>query len=229
MKKNIIIFTTFAIFTIICCLALLIFCVPNQIPTLLNFNETIAALGSKWLMLIGLSALLVIFVIAILIKNKNLQTFFKSLFFVISFQNIIILAYYSLEKQFEIGLIYKIPTSITIFMPIAFLIIVWANLLKNIPYKSKIGINNKYSLETEFLWTQIHFIAKDKCFAAGCVLTLISLIFSLIRQPIILALLFLLILISTYVLINKEAKEIHKKYLEMKQRKDKLDEKKKQK
>ena len=161
-------------------------------------------------------------VLSLTFKSKHISTFFKALNFVVIFENVLIFVYFSLESSFVIGELFKIPMSVLTFLPISFLIIDWANLLKNLPYKSKFGIRNKYSKETEFLWTQIHFSAKNIFLAAGMILLLISLIFSLFRQTLIELILFVSVIIISYLLTFKESKMMYTKYLEMKTRKDNL-------
>lgn len=188
----------------------------------ISFNETISSLCSKWLLLILPSLIILFALLATLLKNATLKKFSASVLAITIFENLLLFSYYSLETEFVIDSYFKIPISILVFLPIAFLLIVWANLLKTIPYKSKFGIRTKFSLETEFLWTQIHFAAKDKFFAAGFVLLLISLVFSFFRLAIVELVLFILIIIITYLLVYKDAKMMYKKYQEMKVRKDKL-------
>jgi len=222
MKKNSVFIIICSILSSVLCLTLLIFCIPNQVPMHISFNETISSLCSKWILFIFPSLVILFTLLTILLKNATLKKFCASIFAIIVFETLLIFAYYSLETEFVVGSYFKIPISILIFLPIAFLLIVWSNLLKTIPYKSKFGIKTKYSLETEFLWTQIHVAAKDKFFAVSFILLLRSFVFSFFRHALVELVLFISIIIITYMLVYKDAKMMYNKYHEMKLRKDKL-------
>ena len=85
-------------------------------------------------------------------------------------------------------------------------------------------MKSKYVLETEFLWTQIHYDAKEKFFAAGFFMMIISLIFCIFENSLLLLIAIVLDIIIASILVNKSAKEQYNKYIEMKNRRDKQQE-----
>ena len=140
MKKNIIFITITSILTILTLTLLTIFCFPSQIPLHINIYGKIDLLCSKWIFFIGLAFILAFGILSITLKTKQFKIFFRCLFSVIAFELILIGIYYSIEPAFLIGTPFKLPISIILTFPISFMIIVWANLLKSTPYKSKFGI-----------------------------------------------------------------------------------------
>lgn len=222
MKKNSIFIASFAYIASIICIILLFLCIPNEIPMHINLQENIDSLFSKWFLLISISLMILFATLSIIAKAKHTKHLSNAITINFIFLNLLIFLYYSLEKEFVIGLPYKIPLSVITFMPLSFLLIVWANVLKNIPYKSTFGIKNKYTIETEFLWTQIHFSAKDKFLIASFINFLLSIIFIFFKNIIIQLILFLLIFIIAHMLLQKESKSMYKKYLEMKARKENM-------
>ena len=222
MKKNSIFIIVISILFLIFGLSLIIFCFPEQIPMHININNEITSLFSKWFALIGIAITLAFAAASIFSKQKEARQMNNALFYVCIFINLLAFSYFALEPEFIVGSLFKIPLSIVVYLPVSYLIIVFSNFLKSIPYKSKLGIRNKYTLETEFLWQQIHILAKEKFFAAGIILMLISLIFSFFNLQIIELILFVIILLITNISIKKESKMIYTKYQEMKTRKDNL-------
>lgn len=221
MKKNVFISLFFEILFIVSCVLLIIFCMPEQIPMHINILNHIDSLFSKWHIVIGIILSIIFVVLMITIKQKSLAILIKVLWFLTIFETLLISLYYSLENSFCIGDIFKIPFSVIVGLPISLIIIAWSNILKNIPYKSKLGIKNKYTLETEFLWTQIHYDAKNKFFVTGFILMIISIIFCFIKQNFIFIIIILLTLIATHLLLFLQAKSQYNKYIEMKRRKEK--------
>ncbi len=225
MKKNRIFMAVLTISTQMLCLALLIFCKFSQIPTLISQNGLILAMGSKWLLAISIGLCITFLVLSLTLKNKTLKTIFCSLCLILVFENLLLTAYFSIEKTFALNELFKIPSSILIFLPISALCLIFANILKTLPYKSCFGIKNKYSLETEFLWTQVQIIAKDKFLLCGIILTLVSLIFCFFNLFFVELALFAAIICITHLIIRKEAKAIFIKYQEMQKRKENLSKK----
>ncbi len=223
MKKNSIILTIFNILSLTTCFFMLIFCVSSTVALFIGPTGIIIYSGSKWLLAIPLALFTAIIALSIFAKNKQLKTLFKSATFVFSIINLLIFVYYSIDNSMAAGENFKLPISLIVFVPISFLIIVWSNLLKNLPFKNSLGIKNKHSLETEFLWTQIHFLAKDCFFALGTILMLIALIFCIFQQFWIEFALFLIFILSSIIIFTKKSKSIFNKYIEMKNRKDALE------
>lgn len=223
MKKNSILTLSISIISAIICLLLLIFCIPNFVPMHINLNETINSLCLKWILITSIVSMLTCSILSVSLKNKSAKTIFYACAIIFIFYNLLIFTYYSIEVEFLVGTTFKIPLSILIFLPLAFLVTVWANILKQVPYKSKFGLKIKYAKETEFLWKQIHFIAKDKFFAAGIILIFISLIFSLFKLAWLELIIFILTLIIAHISTYKEAKSIWQKYNQMQMRKENLE------
>ena len=220
MKKNVYISLIFESLFVLGTLLLIIFCMPDKIPMHIDINQQIDSLFSKWFILIALALSVGLIISSILTKNKIYQKLINVLWFLTIFETLLASLYYSFEPTFNIGDFYKIPMGIAVGLPVSLIIITWANLLKNIPYKSKLGIKNKFTLETEFLWKQIHYDAKDKFFAAGFLLMLISIIFCLFTQNLIFLITIIFILLITNFFIFKQAKAQYNKYIEMKTRKE---------
>lgn len=223
MKKNSILMLSITIIAAITGLLLLIFCIPNFVPMHIGFGETIDALGSKWLLLISIAAMLAFAILSVSLKNKGAKIFFCAIAMIFVFCNLLALTYYSLETEFVIGMTFKIPLSILVFMPLSFLIIVWANILKHLPYKSKLGLKIKHDKETEFLWTQIHYAAKDNFFAAGIILLFISLVFAFFKIIWLELIIFVLAIILAHIKTCADAKSMWQKYSQMQERKENLE------
>lgn len=227
MKKNSIFIIVLTLLCLSCGTLAIIFCMPDKIPMHISYQETIDLLCSKWLMFINLFIITLLAVLSISLKKDYIKNLFSALFVSAFFDNTLIFAYYSLESSFEIGSAYKIPLSILIFLPLSFLIIVWAGQLKHLPFKSKFGIKNKLSCETEFLWAQTQIAARDKFVAIGLILMLISVIFALFKLILIETIIFILAIILAYILVIKDSAAAYKKYMDMKNRKDNLQKKNK--
>lgn len=226
MKKNSIFILVLSILSLICGSFAIIFCMPTEIPLHISHQEIIDSLCSKWLIFINLFIIILLAALSLTLKKEYLKRFFSALFFAAIFVNTLIFAYYSIESGFEIGTTYKIPLSILIFFPLSFLIIVWAGLIKNLPFKSPFGIKNKFSCKTEFLWIQTQIAARDKFVAIGFILMIISIIFALFKLIFIELIIFILAITLAYILVLKDAYSAYKKYMDMKTRKENLQNKK---
>ena len=220
MKKNSIFIVITSILLTISNILLVIFCMPSQIPQHINIFNNIDLLCSKWLYFINLPIIFILTLYFIRAKKHESKLFFKTLYLIFVFINTLTLVYYSIETSFTIESSYKIPLCLVTFLPLSILIIAWANILKTTPYKSWYGIKNKYSLETEFLWKQIHFSAQNKFFKAGIILLFSSLLFSLFNLLYVEIIIFFATIITANILLTKEAKSMWQKYIEMKNRKE---------
>ena len=223
--KTKITFTFLGLANFIATLLLTIFLLPDKIPVELDIYEKITNFSSKWIML---SACIIptIFVILILtLKNKKAIFALKMFFVFALFENVLYFSYFSISSNLIIGLICDIPISISLFMPISIMIVVLSIKLKNAPYLSKPAINFKVTRETEFIWKQTHFFARDAYLLMGIIMFFISIIFAFVRFCLIeLALFVLLILIFTIV-VYCHSKSIYDKYVEMKIKKEKMENK----
>ncbi len=217
MNKNNIFALIVGIINTILTLCLTIFCVPNNIPLIANFNEKIILLCSKWLLVINIALPLIFAVLSIIFsKRKNLSFLFKLLLGIMLYENMLVYAYLSIENNFSIDDASQIPYALSILMPITIFGVIWSQKIKRMPYKCRLGIRNKFSLETEFLWKQIHLLASDTYFKSFLVSFVATIPFAFIKFAYIgLAIIFVIFIISTaYVL--KESKKLHNKYLELK-------------
>ena len=229
MKKNMFISIIVETLFVATCILLIIFCMPTQIPMHINIYHQIDSLFSKWFFLVAPIFSIIFLIFYFCSKQKASKKLSKLFWFLTIFESLLAGLYYSIEFSFAIGDHFKIPLGVIAGLPLSIYFMTWANLLKNIPYKSKLGIKSKYALETEFLWTQIHYDAKDKFFAAGFFMMIISLIFCIFENSLLLLLAIILDLIITSIFVQKSAKEQYNKYIEMKNRRDKQQQKEKEK
>lgn len=224
-KKNTIIIICLAVINFVACTLLTIFAMPNQIPISYDIYEKITILSTKWIMLLSAIIPTIIIILSFLVTNKKACYFLKMLFILGLYENTLFFTYFCLSNNLSIGSLCEIPMAAVIFMPIAVMITILSIKLKNVPYLSKPAINFKIVRETEFIWTQTHFFARDLYFGMGILLFLISIVFVFVRFALaLLAIYFIVIIIFTIILYNYTA-TIYDKYNEMKERKEKLDKK----
>lgn len=224
MNKKII-FIILAIINFLACTLSVIFLLPENIPFLLNLREIIVFQISKWIMLISAILPTIFITIALLVKSKKTQFLLKTLFIWSIFDNILYFCYFTLGTRLSVGELSEIPISISIFMPISVILMIFSIKLKSRPYLSKPSIYFKVTRETEFIWKQTHFYARDTYFFTSFVLFIVSIVFSFIRFPLIELLIYVLLLTISTILIYFYSRSIYKKYMEMKTKKDRLDSK----
>lgn len=217
MNKNNIFILSIGIINFVATLLLTVFCVPSQIPLIVNLNEEIVVLCSKWLLAINFTLPIIFSVLAISFsKNKDLSFVFKLALGVMTYENMLALTYFSVENNLTPHAVSQIPLGLSILMPIAAIGIIWALKIKRISYKSNLGIKNKYSVETEFLWKQIHLLASDTYLKSFLVSFIVTIPFIFVKFAFIgLAAILLIHIISTAYILH-ESKKLHKKYLELK-------------
>lgn len=217
MNKNNLFSLSLGIINLVLTLCLTIFCVPNLVPLIINFNEEIIVLCSKWVLVINIILPLTFSVLSIIFsKRKNTSFIFKVFFGFMLYENMLAFAYFSVENSFYIGEISQIPITLSFLMPLTVLGIIWSQKIKWLPYKSKLGIRNKYSTQTEFLWKQIHLLAHQTYFKTFLISFVFMIPFVFIKFAYIgLALIIIIFVIST-IFIFKESKKLHAKYLELK-------------
>ena len=80
--KNLITIIILSMLNLVCGLLLTILVLPDKIPFLLDFNEQIINLCSKWVML-SASILPILFVITGLITKNNKLKFFMNMLFIL--------------------------------------------------------------------------------------------------------------------------------------------------
>ena len=222
MKKNQIFMLLLGIINTAVCLSLLLLCVPNRIALMVDINENISFLTTKWILLINVILPLVLSIVVCCLKNKQKAIWVLSLLFVfVLYENMLAFSYFSVEKNFVLGSRSQIPIAVSFFMPISVILLIFGIKLKNLPFGSKIGIRTKYSTKTEFIWKQTHYFAKDIFMAYGFLSFIVSLIFIFVRMPYINLALDVIGLLTCFFITNKQAKIMYRKYMQMEKNKAK--------
>lgn len=217
MNKNNIFTLSLGIVNLAITLCLTIFCVPNSVPLIANFDEEIIVLCSKWLLVLNISLPLIFATLSIIFsKRKNISFLLKLLLGIMLYENMLVFAYFSVENSFSVGDTSQIPYALSILMPIAIFGVIWSQKMKRLPYKCRFGMRNKYSLETEFLWKQIHLLASDTYFKSFLVAFVLMIPFVFIKFAYIGLVVILIIFAVSTAYILKESKKLHNKYLELK-------------
>lgn len=199
---------------------LIIFAFPNNIPTLFNFNEKIVCMGSKWLMILSLVIPTTFCLLAIFLQNSKIKKLFKALVVLSFYENMLIFTCFSLKDGFSIGELAEVPLSTFLFIPLSVLMMIYGLKIKHITYKSRFGIRTKATIETEFIWKQTHFYARNVIFATGFLLFVMSVISSFFHYFFIMIPIFAIAILIDFILIKKQADGMHKKYLTMKKRQE---------
>lgn len=222
MKKNKIISIILASINLAVCLSLLIFLTPNQVPLLAGLHDKIILIGSKWWLIIGIIIPIILLIPVVLTKNKYFQLLFTELIIFVVYNNMLGFSYFCTEKEFAIGLVSKIPLSISIFLPLALWIFVYGVSIKNIPYKNRFGILTKNTQTTEFIWKQTHFLASYHFMLWGVILFIISIVFTFLRFPLIELVVFIISLTIPRIYVEIQAKKMSAKYYDMKAKQDSI-------
>lgn len=213
----------FAIINLTLCLSLIIFASPNQVPLFFNFKENISVLCSKWFFLTCAVVPTILCILIITIKNKpNLTFFFKMLFYICLFENMLIMIVISLTDSFILNTTTEIPMSIVYFLPLSACMTIGSIKIKHLPFKSFSPFKNKYSVSSEFIWKQTHIFAKDILFKFGVLSVFATLIFSIFRLLIVNLFFIAIVILIIYILVIRESKLMYKKHSDMKQKKDNL-------
>lgn len=229
MKKINLKFTILTILNLALCLCLIIFKSPIKVPFLFNFKEEIVNLMPKWILLACAIIPTILFVLICTLKKKdNLNFFFKMLFVTALYENMLIMIYISGTDTFKLHTVSEIPISLFYVLPIPFYMLIGALKLKFAPYKSFSPFKNKYSLESEFVWKQAHIHASKVMFSVGFILTILAMVFAILRLLIVNLILLATAIIIVYILVMKNTIQISKKHAEMQAKKDKLNEKSKE-
>lgn len=220
MKKNLVLCLVLGIINLIVGTLLTVFVVPNQIPVLFDINEKIVALSSKWLLLFMCITPFILSLVACIISKKYRTFILRALVALFTYENMLIFIYFCLEKNLNIGSPCTISMSLFIFLPLALVMMIAGSKIKFEPYKSKFGLKMKYTLETEFLWKQTHYYARDVLFFVGFALFIISIVFAFFRVSYIEIPIFVIAIIFCILRIRWYAKSMHSKYIEMKTRQE---------
>ena len=224
MKNKIsIIFLIISILTLIVGTLLTIFSMPNKVPILFDINENIELLSSKWITIIAYLVPICLTFAFFISKKENIKFLIKVLFITSIFEIIIFAIYYSFGSNFEIGQKSEIYQSISIFMPLSAIIIVYSIKIKNIPYLTRPSLYFKKVRETDFIWIQTHFYASNVYSLMGVLLFLTSIIFTFTGGTIAEVFIFAFAILLCTFLNLRYASLMYKKYIDMKKKRDNLD------
>lgn len=206
------------------CFFLTIFALPDNIPVIIDFNQTISKLGSKWIMFLCAIIPTIVGAVILAIKNKDAKFWLTVLFGFFIYQNLLSFIYLSLSNKLAIGNMIEIPFSIFIFLPLFVILLIYGAKIKRAPYKSCWSINFKSMQKTEFIWIQSHMQASRIIMFESLFLFICSIVFAFIKYWWIMLILFALLTIISLILIDVYAKSLVKKYEDMEKRKAKIDE-----
>lgn len=127
-------------------------------------------------------------------------------------------SYFCSEPTILLGDTSKISLALSLFLPLALAIFVYGSIIKNISFKSKIGINSKWTETTEFIWKQSHITASYHFRLSGLILFILSVVFIFINHPLILLALFILGILIPLIVVLNGAKKMTNKYNDMKKK-----------
>lgn len=224
MKKNKLIPIILAAANIVIYLPILIFLTPTKIPLLAGMYDEIIFINSKWFMLIGILLPAIIMTFQLLFKNKNLNIILTTINIFITYNNMLAFSYFCSGSVFKLGELSEIPLSVAVFLPVALGTFVYGSIIKNISYKNHLGIVSKRTTTTEFIWKQSHFQASYHYRLSGLILFIISIICYFVRYPLIELAIFIVGLIIPRIIVEIGAGKMTKKYKDMKQKHDHLEE-----
>ena len=213
-------------FNAVVCLILLIFCVPKNVPLLAGIHDEIVVISSKWWLTLGIIIPLIFMLITLKSKSKYTQLIFSELIIFIAFDNFMAYAFYISSPSFYLGMISEVPLSVAVFIPVAVSCFVYGSMIKNIPYKHKLGLNSKLTQTTEFIWIQTHITGSYYYRLTGLILFIVSIIFSFIHFPLIELAIFIIGLLIPRIIIEINARQMTNKYKVIKAKHDHLTSKK---
>lgn len=202
---------------------LLAFVVPENVPAVIGFDEKIVATFSKWWVVILCGLPLILAILQACLYKKCGTFVFQYLIFVLTYENMLVLVYLCTATELSVGSLFALPVSLLIFLPLAFSTIVAAQKIKFLPYKSKLGIRNKFTLKSEFIWKQTHYIARDIFFFAGFALVICSIVFAFFHVTWVEIPIFVAVIVICHCKVVWYAKSMYKKLLDMEKRKENLD------
>ena len=205
------------------CFFLTIFALPDNIPTVINFNQTISKLGSKWIMFLCAIIPTIVGAVILAIKNRDLKFWLTILFGFFIYQNLLSFIYLSLSNKIEISNLIEIPFSIFIFLPLSIILLIYGAKIKRAPYKSCWSINFKSMQKTEFIWIQSHMYASRVVMLESLILFILSIIFAFLNPWWIIIIAFTLAIIIGLILISTYTNSLVKKYEDMEKRKTRID------
>ena len=209
-------------FNAIFCLTLLIFFIPNQVPLLAGIHDKIIVISSKWWLISGIVIPLGFLIAVILSKDRFIQLIFSELIIFVTYINMLAYLYFITTPNIALGMTSEVPLSVAFFIPISLGCFIYGSMLKNLPYKHKIGLVSKRTTTTEFIWNQTHFYGSYYYRLCGIILFAIAIIFSFIHYPLIELGLFIIGLIIPRVIVEFNAKQMTDKYNDMKNKHEHL-------
>lgn len=222
MKNNKLISIILASSNFVICMLLLIFLTPSSVPLISGIHDEVIVIGSKWWMLFGAILPLILMTVYLLTKHKETKFITTSLIIFIFYNNLLAFSYFIAGEKLAIGSVSEVPISAAIFLPLSLWLFVYGVNIKNLEYKNKFGICSKNTKTTEFIWKQIHFSASYYFRLSALILFIISIVFCFIRYPLIELVIFILVILTTRIILEIQAKKMSKKYKDMKQKQDKL-------
>lgn len=226
MKNNKLIPIIITSVNTVLCTLLLIFLTPSQIPLIAGIRDEIIVIGSKWWLLSGIIIPVVYMVLSITLKNQYAKFIFTELLIFTVFDNMLAYSFFCNISSYEIGMPSEVSYSIAAFLPIALSCFIYGAMLKNLPYKSKLGLVSKRTTTTEFIWKQSHISASYYYRLTGMILVIVSLVFTFIHQALIELILFVVGLIIPRIIVEVNAKQMQNKYKDIKARHEHLKNKK---
>ena len=205
---------------------MLIFVTPNQVPLIAGFRDEILVIGSKWWLVLGILIPIVFMTLALALKNQYAKFIFTELVIFSVFDNMLAYSFFCNATHFEIGMRSEISYSVALFLPLALFCFIYGAMIKNLPYKSILGLKSKRTTTTEFIWTQTHFSGSYYYRLTGMILVIIALIFNFIHLNLVELLLFVIALIIPRIIVEVNAKQMTNKYNDLKEKHEHLKSKK---
>lgn len=215
-----------SIFNTIASTLLLILCTPDKVPLLAGIHDEIIVIGSKWWLILGIILPLAFMIITILGKSQYTILVFTELIIFTTYNNMLAYSFYINSSGFYIGMLSQIPLSVSVFIPVSLCCFVYGALLKNIPYKHKLGLNSKNTQTTEFIWTQTHISGSYYFRLTGLILFVVAIIFSFFHYPLIELAIFIIGFLIPRVIIEINARQMTNKYKDIKAKHEHLTSKK---
>ncbi len=226
MKNNKLIPIIVASMNAVLCTLMLIFLTPNQIPLIAGLRDEIIVIGPKWWLLLGIFIPLVYMILSISLKNQYAKFIFTELLIFTVFDNLLGYSYFCNVTRFEIGMLSEVSYSVSVFIPLALFCFIYGAMIKNLPYKSRLGLKSKRTTTTEFIWTQSHISGSYYYRLTGMILFLVAVIFNFLHIPLIELLIFIIALIIPRVIVEVNAKQMTNKYKDIKAKHEHLTNKK---
>lgn len=221
--KNKIVLMVLSALNLIVCISLIVFKIPDRIPAAFDAGERCVAMADKWVLVLPALCPAIFATVAIFFSSrKKLSYGFLTLFVLSLYENILFFTYYCLGENLKFGALIEIPLSLVIFVPISVIFLILAIKVKNVPYKTYPAFAFKSAKETEFIWKQTHFFARDAMFSTSFLMFIVTFVFSFFRLYLIELAVFAVLIALCVSTIYLHSKSLQKKYLEMKNRKDAL-------